>query len=228
MVYICPFGEDENGQCLFYEDPNCPIDQSTGQCVDCVSYNDNYVCIEYVEVPDTVDDTDNPSKPTTDPNPNTKLTSSQPFNQNNRENVTEASSDTSSNENSNDTMIIVMIILICVLIPLVIILGLIVYVYRKNKMNAVEVSMLRKFSTQRIAKEIDEKGEGKSTKKVDIFNKGIDEKAEAKGNKEDAEMLRAKMQLTDIPTDAEVKELLKGKTPFEKRMLLKEIEKAKQ
>ena len=33
---------------------------------------------------------------------------------------------------------------------------------------------------------------------------------------------------TQIPTDHEIKELLKGKTPKEKRLLLKEIEKAKQ
>lgn len=41
-------------------------------------------------------------------------------------------------------------------------------------------------------------------------------------------MLRAKMQLTQVPTESEIKELLKGKSPFEKKMLLKEIEKARQ
>ena len=33
---------------------------------------------------------------------------------------------------------------------------------------------------------------------------------------------------TQVPTDAEIKELLKGKTAKEKRMLLREIEKARQ
>lgn len=33
---------------------------------------------------------------------------------------------------------------------------------------------------------------------------------------------------TQVPSDSEIKELLKGKTAKEKRMLLKEIEKARQ
>lgn len=47
-------------------------------------------------------------------------------------------------------------------------------------------------------------------------------------DKKDVEELRAKLEMTKIPSDFEIKELLKGKTPFEKRMLLKEIEKARQ
>ena len=103
------------------------------------------------------------------------------------------------------------------LIPLVICLGAIVYLFRKNRQNAISAANIRRLSDiQARHKELDEKMEAKGT--VDIF---ADEKKKGTG-------ILGKAIFDQVPTDDEIKELLKGKTVKEKRTLLKEIEKAKQ
>ena len=105
------------------------------------------------------------------------------------------------------------------LVPLVIILGAIVYLFRKNKQNAVSAATTRRLSDIRAKHQVlDEKMEAKGTRVVDIF---ADEKKQGQG-------ILGKAIFDQVPTDEEIKELLRGKTAEEKRILLKEIEKARQ
>ena len=97
------------------------------------------------------------------------------------------------------------------------ILGAIVYLFRKNKKNSIAAANERRLSAikQKHA-EFDEKMEAKGA--IDIF---ADEKNKGTG-------ILGKAIFDQVPTDEEIKELLKGKTAEEKRTLLKEIEKARQ
>lgn len=65
--------------------------------------------------------------------------------------------------------------------------------------------------------ELDEKMEMKGKGAIDIF---ADEKNQGMG-------ILGKAIFDQVPSDEEIKELLKGKTAEEKRTLLKEIEKAR-
>ena len=65
--------------------------------------------------------------------------------------------------------------------------------------------------------ELDEKMEAKGKGAIDIF---ADEKNQGMG-------ILGKAIFDQVPSDEEIKELLKGKTAEEKRTLLKEIEKAR-
>ena len=96
------------------------------------------------------------------------------------------------------------------------ILGAIVYLFRKNKKNAIAAANVRRLSAIRQKHaELDEKMEAKGA--IDIF---ADEKNKGTG-------ILGKAIFDQVPTDEEIRELLKGKTAEEKRTLLKEIEKAR-
>lgn len=108
----------------------------------------------------------------------------------------------------------ILIILVCVLVPLVFVLAGIVYLFRKNKKNAINAAVIRRRDS--IRKSIDEKMEAKGG--IDIF---ADDKKQGTG-------ILGMAVFDQVPTDDEIRELLKGKTAEEKRTLLKEIEKARQ
>mmetsp|Transcript_31244 Transcript_31244/g.38608 ORF Transcript_31244/g.38608 Transcript_31244/m.38608 type:complete len:207 (-) Transcript_31244:147-767(-) len=72
--------------------------------------------------------------------------------------------------------------------------------------------------------DLDEKMEGKGKRHAVSIMPADDEKVPSIPSSEQAVMA----MFTQVPTDDEIKELLKGKTAKEKRALLKEIEKAKQ
>ena len=128
-------------------------------------------------------------------------------------------SETVDDDSEEDKLSIILIILVCVLVPLVIILGAIVYLFRKNKQNAIAAATVRRLSDIKAKhQELDEKMEAKGAGVVDIF---ADEKKQGQG-------ILGKAIFDQVPTDEEIKELLRGKTAEEKRILLKEIEKARQ
>ena len=128
-------------------------------------------------------------------------------------------SETVDDDSEEDKLSIILIILVCVLVPLVIILGAIVYLFRKNKQNAIAAATVRRLSDIKAKhQELDEKMEAKGAGVVDIF---ADDKKQGQG-------ILGKAIFDQVPTDEEIKELLKGKTAEEKRTLLKEIEKARQ
>lgn len=128
-------------------------------------------------------------------------------------------SETVDDDSEEDKLSIILIILVCVLVPLVIILGAIVYLFRKNKQNAIAAATVRRLSDIKAKhQELDEKMEAKGAGVVDIF---ADDKKQGQG-------ILGKAIFDQVPTDEEIKELLRGKTAEEKRILLKEIEKARQ
>ena len=128
-------------------------------------------------------------------------------------------SETVDDDSEEDKLSIILIILVCVLVPLVIILGAIVYLFRKNKQNAIAAATVRRLSEIKAKhQELDEKMEAKGAGVIDIF---ADEKKQGTG-------ILGKAIFDQVPTDEEIKELLRGKTAEEKRVLLKEIEKARQ
>ena len=149
----------------------------------------------------------------------------------NDENDTSLASDTKSTaenelktdaetDDEEDSLSLILIILVCILVPLVFILGSIVWLFRKNRQNAIKAANFRRLSAvkQKHA-ELDEKMEAKGKAGVvDIF---ADEKKQGTG-------ILGKAIFDQVPTDEEIRELLKGKTSEEKRTLLKEIEKARQ
>jgi hypothetical protein len=51
----------------------------------------------------------------------------------------------------NSSLELVLIILLCVLIPLICILALIVYMFRKNRLNSVQAALMRRNSAARMA-----------------------------------------------------------------------------
>lgn len=142
-------------------------------------------------------------------------------------------------EDDGSSLTVILVVLVCVLIPLVAVLGFVVYLFRKNKKNSVATAMgrrrssanLRRQYTKHVSKEGDEdeddldaKLEGKS-KKINVnIMPGDDEKIPVIPANDQAVMA----MFTQVPTDDEIKELLKGKSAKEKRALLKEIEKARQ
>ena len=126
----------------------------------------------------------------------------------------------------NSSLQLILIILLCVLVPLIFILACIVHMFRKNKMNSVAAALARQQSSLRIEQDFNEKMEGK--KNPDIFADDEKNGTAAKNGMipDDAEKMVG--VLTQVPTDEEIKELLKGKSGPEKKKLLKEIEKARQ
>ena len=159
---------------------------------------------------------------------------------NSRENETHEPEVISIVEDDGNSLTIILVVLVCVLIPLVAVLAFVVYLFRKNKKNSVATAMgrrrssanLRRQYTKHVAKDGDDDGEedldakleGKS-KKINVnIMPGDDEKIPVIPANDQAVMA----MFTQVPTDDEIKELLKGKTAKEKRALLKEIEKARQ
>jgi len=139
-------------------------------------------------------------------------------------------------EDDSNNMTVVLIVLVCVLIPLVGILCYVVHLFRKNKKNAVAAAMGRRRSSVNLRANYQRSN---SLKRSSVALD--DDKMENQGKdinimpEDDEKMpvipateIGVMAMFTQIPTDQEIKELLKGKTAKEKRMLLKEIEKAKQ
>ena len=139
-------------------------------------------------------------------------------------------------EDDSNNMTVVLIVLVCVLLPLVGILCYVVHLFRKNKKNAVAAAMGRRRSSVNLRANYQRSN---SLKRSSVALD--DDKMENQGKdinimpEDDEKMpvipateIGVMAMFTQIPTDQEIKELLKGKTAKEKRMLLKEIEKAKQ
>lgn len=126
----------------------------------------------------------------------------------------------------NSSLQLILIILLCVLVPLIFILACIVHMFRKNKMNSVAAALARQQSSLRIEQDFNDKMEGKK-QNPDIFADDEKNGTAAKNGMipDDASKMGI---MTQVPTDDEIKELLKGKTGPEKKKLLKEIEKARQ
>lgn len=179
MVYICPFGYEEDGSCKYFVDPNCPIDPTTNKCVDCISYNENYTCVKYAtdEDEDDEDERDRRDKPDREDDPDKDNQSTGGGSNNGYVDDTHKPSPQStvfySEENSkdkddkgdkSDTLMVIMIVLLVVLVPLIVILGFVIHTFRKNKKGAIETSMMRRASTRRISKEMDNKKKGKHIK----------------------------------------------------------------
>ena len=70
-------------------------------------------------------------------------------------------------EDEDSALSTILIILVCVLIPLVLVLATIVYLFRKNKQNAIAAAAARRNSSIKKQQELDEKMEAKGA--VDIF-----------------------------------------------------------
>ena len=121
-------------------------------------------------------------------------------------------------------MTIVFIILVCVLVPLVVILVIVVWLFRRNRKNAINIAIQRRNSS---IKAMEEKMEGKG--EVSIFGgkKHGDDTATGMmaGPIDGMDKVR---YIQQVPTDDEIKELMRGKSAPEKKVLLKEIEKARQ
>ena len=138
-------------------------------------------------------------------------------------------------EDDSTNMTVVLIVLVCVLIPIVGILCYVVHLFRKNKKNAVAAALGRRRSAVNLKANYQRRDSLKGSNALD------DDKMEGQGkdlqimpmDDEKAPVIPASeigvmAMFTQIPSDQEIKELLKGKTSKEKRLLLREIEKAKQ
>ena len=133
-------------------------------------------------------------------------------------------------QDDSSSLTIILVVLICVLIPLVAVLGFVVYLFRKNKINSVSTAMGRRRSSvnlkenyQRRASIIDDDKMENQGKDINIMP------ADGEKNPQLPASETAVMAMfTQVPSDEEIKNLLKGKTAKEKRVLLKEIEKARQ
>jgi len=121
-------------------------------------------------------------------------------------------------------MTIVFIILVCVLVPLIVVLVIVVWLFRRNRKNAINIAIQRRNSS---IKAMEEKMEGKG--ELNIFG----------GKKQGDDTVTGMMAgpidgmdkvryIQQVPTDDEIKELMRGKSAPEKKVLLKEIEKARQ
>ena len=107
------------------------------------------------------------------------------------------------------------------------VLCFVVYMFRRNKKNSVAAALTRRRSSVAMEREYN--------RRVSVRGAVDDEKLEGKQVNifaaDDEKIIpdaAAISMLTQVPTDEEIKELLRGKTAAEKRGLLREIEKAKQ
>jgi len=133
-------------------------------------------------------------------------------------------------EDNREGLTIILIVLLCVLVPLLAVLGFVVYMFRKNKKNSVAAALNRERTSISIQREYnrrislkEEKMEGKLPEHINIF--AMDDEKPISAIPTDKKVMA---MFVNVPTDDEVKELLKGKTASEKKALLKEIEKARQ
>lgn len=133
-------------------------------------------------------------------------------------------------EENQEGLTIILIVLLCVLVPLFVVLCFIVYMFRKNKKNSVSAALQRQRTSISIQKEYtrrvslkDEKMEGKPEGDINIF--AADDEKPLPVLPTDEKVIA---MFTNVPTDEEIKGLLKGKSTADKRALLKEIEKARQ